>query len=529
MNPDQIIYQVRQRPEWEAIDMGFRLIQHTWWHVFPAWLLLIVPLSIGLLFIMPEDYIFVAGAILWWLKPLYDRLLLFILSRNLFAEHPSGAETFSALPGLIKNTGLFSALTWRRFSFSRSYNLPLWQLEGLRGEKLKERKELIYLQGHSQAVALTISCRLLEIIIVLSLLALVILFDPTGQVWEHWKGLFTGTSGSDVEYLLSLADITTQIVAIIIIEPFFVAAGFSLYLNRRTQLEAWDIELSFRSLGKRLQEQATRHRTPSQLLTLITAGCMALVMLQPAPVQAAAEDEALYPQRLPVAHSESVLEAVMAVDELSERRQITTWMPRDKNKPDDEFKLDDNIIQLISGVLEMLLWAAVIVALLLAFIYRQHILAMLKPVAGDKTGVEKPDVLFGMDIRPESLPDDIAGAARQYWQQGKHRAALSLLYRGALMQLTRHDALTIADSHTEGDILQLAHPQLSQQRFNWLRAVTTAWRSVAYAHRVPAEAAAEQLFGGWGQFATVQTATQTITGATHHATDHSTGNNTRAT
>ena len=32
------------------------------------------------------------------------------------------------------------------------------------------------------------------------------------------------------------------------IEPLYVACGFALYLNRRTQLEAWDIDLAFRRL-----------------------------------------------------------------------------------------------------------------------------------------------------------------------------------------------------------------------------------------------------------------------------------------
>jgi hypothetical protein len=31
-----------------------------------------------------------------------------------------------------------------------------------------------------------------------------------------------------------------------------VAAGFTLYLNRRTELEAWDLELAFRHLQERL-------------------------------------------------------------------------------------------------------------------------------------------------------------------------------------------------------------------------------------------------------------------------------------
>ena len=34
--------------------------------------------------------------------------------------------------------------------------------------------------------------------------------------------------------------------AVCIAEPFFVGAGFAMYLNRRVELEAWDIEQEFR-------------------------------------------------------------------------------------------------------------------------------------------------------------------------------------------------------------------------------------------------------------------------------------------
>ena len=31
-----------------------------------------------------------------------------------------------------------------------------------------------------------------------------------------------------------------------VLEPFYVGAGFAMYLNRRVELEAWDIEQEFR-------------------------------------------------------------------------------------------------------------------------------------------------------------------------------------------------------------------------------------------------------------------------------------------
>ncbi len=496
MNPDNIIIQVRQRSEWEAVDMGFRLVQQLWRQILPAWLMLILPLALGIILLTPEDYIWVAGIVIWWLKPLYDRVLLHILSRSLFSEKLSMADVFSALPGLLKNTGLFSALTWRRFSFSRSYNLPIWQLEQLRGQPLKERKELLYLQGHSQAVALTISCLLLTLIIILSLIALSIFFDPLGQVWEYWKGIFTNANGSDIDHILSLINYGILLIAIIIIEPFFVAAGFTLYLNRRTQLEAWDIELSFRSIGKRLTEKVAKH---ASIFTVAAACLISLLVFQPTTAQAAS-DEYFSRHRLPVKESSEVLKQVMQAEELTDLRQISTWLPRDKNKNKDDFKLSDNIIQFISNGLKMVLWAVVIVLLLMAVVYRKRILAMLKPPSKKEESFEKPDVLFGMDVRPDSLPDDIAGTARTFWQQGEHRNALSLLYRGALIQLIHHDSLAIADSHTEGDILALARPLLSESRFSYINNLTTNWRDIAYAHRVPGDEQIETLLTSWTGF-----------------------------
>jgi hypothetical protein len=35
---------------------------------------------------------------------------------------------------------------------------------------------------------------------------------------------------------------TAYALAVFAIEPFYVAAGFAMYLNRRAELEAWDIE-----------------------------------------------------------------------------------------------------------------------------------------------------------------------------------------------------------------------------------------------------------------------------------------------
>ena len=42
-------------------------------------------------------------------------------------------------------------------------------------------------------------------------------------------------------------------LSVSLLEPIYVAAGFGLYLHRRTQLEAWDVELVFRRLAARVR------------------------------------------------------------------------------------------------------------------------------------------------------------------------------------------------------------------------------------------------------------------------------------
>jgi hypothetical protein len=54
--------------------------------------------------------------------------------------------------------------------------------------------------------------------------------------------LFTNPTSPTVSLLFNVAYLGT----IAFLEPFYVAAGFTLYLNRRAELEAWDIEQELR-------------------------------------------------------------------------------------------------------------------------------------------------------------------------------------------------------------------------------------------------------------------------------------------
>ena len=54
--------------------------------------------------------------------------------------------------------------------------------------------------------------------------------------------LLTGDGERHAELGLAIA----YGVMTIVLEPFYVASGFGMYLNRRVELEAWDVEQELR-------------------------------------------------------------------------------------------------------------------------------------------------------------------------------------------------------------------------------------------------------------------------------------------
>lgn len=120
---------IRPRNPWEAIDLGILLARQHRRLLMTSWAMITLPifaLISGLLW----DYPSMAVLLFWWLKPAFERLPLLILSQALFGATPSLKEALKAWPRALKPQ-LLASLTWRRFSLSRSFYLPVQQLEGL--------------------------------------------------------------------------------------------------------------------------------------------------------------------------------------------------------------------------------------------------------------------------------------------------------------------------------------------------------------------------------------------------------------
>ena len=91
-----------------------------------------------------------------------------------------------------------------------------------------------------------------------------------------------------------------------------------------------------------------------------------------------------------------------------------------------------------------------------------------------------PTHVQDLDIRPESLPDDIGAAARALWDSGDRRSALALLYRGLLSRLAHVHEVPIRASSTEGDCLALAARKLDPARLDYVTRLVRGWQRAIY-------------------------------------------------
>lgn len=108
-----------------------------------------------------------------------------------------------------------------------------------------------------------------------------------------------------------------------------------------------------------------------------------------------------------------------------------------------------------------------------------------------------PTHVGSLDIRPESLPADIGAAARALWQRGEGRAALSLLYRGALSRLVHGHGVPIRAASTESECLALAATRLAPAAHAFLAQLIAGWQAVAYARRELSPEDFERLCAGF--------------------------------
>ena len=481
---DRFALYLRQRNPWEAMDLGCAMLRRWWRPALLAWFALYLPVGAVVCLILREQ-LFLAALTLWWLKPLFDRAVLHVLGGAAFGEAPGAWATLRALPG---TPGLLASLTLYRLDLARSFDLPVWHLERLRGGEARARAKVLHRRARGHAVWLTVGCMLFELTVIVSLFGLVDMLTP--QPYEPrfgWAAMFWGADDAQWKQWLRVAFYAG---AVSLVEPLYVAAGFALYLNRRTQLEAWDVELALRRLEERSAPAKPRPAASAAALALLAA--LAWLPAVP-PVAQAAQPGA----------AEQIRE-VLKEPAFDQHREVRSWRYTgpglswsDDEKPKRDSNADwENLGRFLAEVARALMWG-LSGALLAAAIYYlvRHWPRWRRGTAPER--FTPPVALFGMDIRPESLPRDIPGAASALVETGAVREALSLLYRGTLSVLVHRERLALGAGDTEHDCLRKARTRCAAQIVAYFTRLVAAWQGAAYAARVPERAAALELCAGW--------------------------------
>jgi hypothetical protein len=453
---------LRRRSAWEAMDLGVTMLQRWWRTVYAAHLAVSAPImAAAIAFGWFTGRAWLGVFLIWWLKPVYDRVVLHVLSRAVFGQHHDVRAVFASAKDWL-NTGIFSALFLRAiwFDLVRSFTLPVRQLEGQSGRAARERRSVLGRRVGSYAIWLTLVCSALEILVLWTSFGLLAsLFLPaTADTAQggFWDALFG--AGEDGAPLFEVEDMFSYAAAVLVLEPFYVAAGFALYLNRRTLLEGWDIEVALRRIAQRY-----------------AAAAMVLIAAFAAAPQAEAQEK----------DPGTEIREVLKAKEFGYYKDVQRWERRDREQAQSgDYSWLRAIGTAIAKAGEVLLW--IVAGALIA--YALWWAARLAPRARDPTAAAytPPAALFGMELAPEKLPADVGVAAAALAREGKLREALGLLYRGALSELVHKRGVRLAASHTEGEAVRLAG-------LAYFSTLVDAWQRCAYASRAPSTAEVERL------------------------------------
>ena len=177
------------------------------------------------------------------------------------------------------------------------------------------------------------------------------------------------------------------------------------------------------------------------------------------------------------------------------------WQP----KPSKRKKIDldtswakwfASLARFINDTGRFLLYGIVLVLVAVLLVSARH-LVQLRAFRRRAAATAAVSHVRDLDVRPESLPDDVGAAAWALWQAGQVPAALSLLYRGALSRLIHRWHVPIAASTTEGECLELARGLLEPGAQRYLTQVVRAWEANIYGNRTLSSAMGESLCTGF--------------------------------
>ena len=514
---------IRPGSYWAAVDLGQSLLRRYWRAVYLSWWGPWLVLSVLLWLCLPTDYLPWGTVAMWWLRPLFDRLPVYILSREVFGERVTVLQAWRAWRHQLG--GWFRCLTWWRFVVvGRGLYVPVWMLEGARGKFAKQRRRALGARGaYTVAAWFGIACANFALVLEMALYGLVGLFmadqgniNPVAFIVKEFNDPTVLALSGHIVYTLADG----------LLGPVYAAGCFTLYLRRRAELEGWDIELALRRLAQR-REGLLLGKLSNKVTSAVVV--CALLLLAPHPDAHAAtcplppdvvkqRNERGTPHDAGQAALRQQLDTLYEGDAWRTWDCEKTWVPKDTATSDDQDNWFTRFLKwLFDGkrkkseagavdfsLVAVLLKGALIALLLvgLGWLLWRYRGALGPWAAPAKPRYVPPSEVCGVDIRPETLPDDVPGSVRSLWQAGRQREALGLLYRGLLSHLAHDHGVELHAGDTEGDVLRASAQACQQGQLPTAaeaacQSVTRVWRAIAYANQSPEPAAFEAAVAAW--------------------------------
>lgn len=179
-------------------------------------------------------------------------------------------------------------------------------------------------------------------------------------------------------------------------------------------------------------------------------------------------------------------------DFASKRKERTLRLKPQKSKEKNDTPSDSgawawlrDFARWITEAGRVAVWVLGAVVVALFFIGLRHWVRVRAGAVRGTAAGPLPSHVRDLDIRPESLPERIGEAAAALWREGQHRAALSLLYRGALSRLVHAHGVPIRAASTEGECVALAARRLPPERSAYVGQLVEAWQVAVYGARLP--------------------------------------------
>ena len=427
--------------------------------------------AVTLLALLNHLPVWLPALAVWWLKPLWDRLVMVPAGVLLFDPETTRRKMAGGLRRVLSGT-LFAGLTWKRFSPYRAYLIPIAMYERLSGGDAQRRAKWLTKDHMGQFVGLTLLGIALEAVIALSLwssigrlLALNSVASPTTA---------SPVSGAFVYNLVYL-------LVVLCVEPLYALSSFAIYLNRRTKSEGWDLQLAFSRL--RARASSTRGKTIVALVIIALSLRPLALHAQPLAPSAAPEAQSLSAAQARFMNRAHEVLKGNAFGNTVVQRELRV-KPGVASPPSGSRLGNDPFLALLSAeVLRILMLSIAGALVVVAIVTNRHGIARFaRSARRSRRTVARPEPLAARkNPKGEEHWIDAAAAA---WSSGRPREAIATLYRGSLHLAKTRYGITISESATEREclrVLERANPDPAFLRTfgeltrSWIR---SAWAGI---------------------------------------------------